>query len=87
VYAFKALVQFQSQMQSVELVKDFESDMPPIHADYAAIEQLCIHLVMKALQATYFSGIAIYSLARTPEENSYPANHYLCILRVNIDLH
>jgi nitrogen-specific signal transduction histidine kinase len=38
-------------MQSVELVKNFQSDMPPIQADHDAVEQLCIHLVMNALQA------------------------------------
>ena len=52
----KALAKYQSQMQSVELVTNFQSDMPPIHADHDAIEQLCIHLVMNALQAMNYEG-------------------------------
>jgi signal transduction histidine kinase len=52
----KALAKFQSQMQSVELVKTYQPDIPPIYADHDAMEQLCIHLVMNALQATNYSG-------------------------------
>ena len=52
----KALAKYQSQMHSVELVKDFQADMPVIHADHDAMEQLCIHLVMNALQAMNYEG-------------------------------
>ena len=52
----KALAKYQSQMHSVELVKDFQADMPAIHADHDAMEQLCIHLVMNALQAMNYTG-------------------------------
>ena len=52
----KALAKYQNQMHSVELVTNFQSDMPPIHADHDAMEQLCIHLVMNALQAMNYEG-------------------------------
>ena len=52
----KALAKYQSQMQSVELVTNFQPDMPVIHADHDAMEQLCIHLVMNALQAMNYQG-------------------------------
>ena len=52
----KALAKYQSQMKSVELVTNFQSDMLPIHADHDAMEQLCIHLVMNALQAMNYEG-------------------------------
>jgi signal transduction histidine kinase len=52
----KALAKYQSQMQSVELIKNFQPDMPAIHADHDAMEQLCIHLVMNALQAMNYAG-------------------------------
>ena len=52
----KALAKYQSQMQSVELVTNFQADMPVIHADHDAMEQLCIHLVMNALQAMNYQG-------------------------------
>jgi signal transduction histidine kinase len=52
----KALAKYASQMQNVELVQDYQPDMPPIHADHDAMEQLCIHLVMNALQAMNYSG-------------------------------
>jgi signal transduction histidine kinase len=52
----KALAKYQSQMQSVELVKDFQPDMPTIKADHDALEQLSIHLVMNALQAMNYEG-------------------------------
>jgi signal transduction histidine kinase len=52
----KALAKYQSQMQNVELVKDYQIDMPAIHVDHDAIEQLCIHLVMNALQAMNYTG-------------------------------
>ena len=52
----KALAKYQSQMQSVELVTNLQQDMPPIHADHDAVEQLCIHLVMNALQAMNYEG-------------------------------
>ena len=52
----KALAKYQSQMQNVELVKNYQADMPPIHADHDAMEQLCIHLVMNALQAMNYEG-------------------------------
>ena len=52
----KALAKYQSQMQSVELVTNFQPDMPAIHADHDAMEQLCIHLVMNALQAMNYEG-------------------------------
>ena len=52
----KALAKYQSQMHSVELAKDFQADMPAIHADHDAMEQLCIHLVMNALQAMNYTG-------------------------------
>ena len=51
-----ALAKYQSQMKSVELVTNFQPDMPPIHADHDALEQLCIHLVMNALQAMNYEG-------------------------------
>ena len=52
----KALAKYQSQMKSVELVTNFQPDMLPIHADHDAVEQLCIHLVMNALQAMNYEG-------------------------------
>ena len=52
----KALAKYQSQMKSVELVTNFQPDMLPIHADHDALEQLCIHLVMNALQAMNYEG-------------------------------
>jgi signal transduction histidine kinase len=52
----KALAKYQNQMQHVELVKNFQADMLPIHADHDAMEQLCIHLVMNALQAMNYQG-------------------------------
>ena len=64
----KALAKFQSQMQSVELVKNYQSDMPPIHADHDAMEQLCIHLVMNALQASNYNGKLNVDL-RTIQDN------------------
>ena len=52
----KALAKYQNQMQNVELVRHYQSDMPSIHADHDAIEQLFIHLVMNALQAMNYEG-------------------------------
>jgi signal transduction histidine kinase len=52
----KALAKYQNQMHGVELVTNFQTDMPPIHADHDAMEQLCIHLVMNALQAMNYEG-------------------------------
>ena len=52
----KALAKYQNQMQNVELVKNYQPDMPPMHANHDAVEQLCIHLVMNALQAMNYSG-------------------------------
>ena len=52
----KALSKYHSQMQSVALVTNFQPDMLPIHADHDAVEQLCIHLVMNALQAMNYEG-------------------------------
>jgi len=66
----KALTKFQGQMQSVELVKTYQPDMPPIHADHDAMEQLCIHLVMNALQATNYSGKLAVELNTTQHNNT-----------------
>jgi signal transduction histidine kinase len=52
----KALAKYASQMHNVELVQDYQPDMPAIHADHDAMEQLCIHLVMNALQAMNYTG-------------------------------
>ncbi len=52
----KALIKYQNQMQNVELVQDYQPNMPSIHADHDAMEQLCIHLVMNALQAMNYIG-------------------------------
>ena len=52
----KALAKYQSQMKSVVLVTNFQPDLPSIHADHDAVEQLCIHLVMNALQAMNYEG-------------------------------
>ncbi len=52
----KALAKSQNQMHGVELITNFQTDMPPIHADHDAMEQLCIHLVMNALQAMNYEG-------------------------------
>ena len=52
----KALAHYQSQMQNVTLVQNYQPAMPPIHADHDAMEQLCIHLVMNALQAMNYEG-------------------------------
>jgi signal transduction histidine kinase len=52
----KALAKYASQMQNVELVQDYQPEMAPIHADHDAMEQLCIHLVMNALQAMNYEG-------------------------------
>jgi signal transduction histidine kinase len=51
-----ALAKYASQMQNVELVQDYQPDMRPIYADHDAMEQLCIHLVMNALQAMNYTG-------------------------------
>ncbi len=59
----KALAKYANQMQNVELVTNFQLDMPPIHADHDAIEQLCIHLVMNALQAMNYEGKLTVGLA------------------------
>jgi signal transduction histidine kinase len=66
----KALTKFQSQMQSIDLVKNFQSDMQPIHADHDAMEQLCIHLVMNALQASNYSGKLTVELHTTQRNNT-----------------
>jgi signal transduction histidine kinase len=52
----KALAKYASQMQNVELIQHYQADMPAIRADHDAVEQLCIHLVMNALQAMNYSG-------------------------------
>jgi signal transduction histidine kinase len=52
----KALAKYASQMQNVELVQDYQPDMSAIYADHDAMEQLCIHLVMNALQAMNYEG-------------------------------
>ena len=67
----KALVKFQSQMKSVELVKNYQPDMSPIYADQDAMEQLCIHLVMNALQASNYSGKLTVEL-QTMNHNDKP---------------
>ena len=52
----KAIDKFQSQMHGVELVRNYPPDMPPLKADHDAMQQVCIHLVMNALQAMNYSG-------------------------------
>jgi signal transduction histidine kinase len=52
----KALAKYASQMQNVELIQHYQADMPAIRADHDAVEQLCIHLVMNALQAMNYEG-------------------------------
>ena len=52
----KALAKYQSQMHSVELIKNYQENIPAIHADHDAMEQLCIHLVMNALQGMNYVG-------------------------------
>ncbi len=52
----KALAKYKNQMHNVELVQNYQADMPAIRADHEAVEQLCIHLVMNALQAMNYSG-------------------------------
>ena len=51
-----AIAKFIGQMQGVELVRNYQNDMPPLKADHDAIQQACIHLVMNALQAMNYSG-------------------------------
>ena len=58
----KALAKYQGQMKSIELVTNFQPDMPPIHADHDAVEQLCIHFVMNALQAMNYEGKLIVGI-------------------------
>jgi signal transduction histidine kinase len=66
----KALTKDQGQMHNVELVKHYQPDMPAIHADHDAMEQLCIHLVMNALQATNYSGKLTVELNTTQHNNT-----------------
>lgn len=59
----KALAKYQSQMQQVTVLRQYQPDMLPIHADHDAIEQLCVHLVMNALQAMNYTGSLTVGLA------------------------
>ncbi len=59
----KALAKFQNQMQKVTLLKTYQTDMPAIQADHDAMTQLCIHLVMNALQAMNYTGTLTVGLA------------------------
>jgi signal transduction histidine kinase len=52
----KALAKFHGQMSQVQLVKNIPADLPPIVADHDALEQLFMHLIMNALQATQYQG-------------------------------
>lgn len=58
-----ALAKYQNQMQKVALLKTYQADMPAIQADHDAIMQLCIHLVMNALQAMNYTGTLTVGLA------------------------
>jgi signal transduction histidine kinase len=59
----KALAKFQNQMHNVELITDYQTDMPAIHADHDAVTQLCIHLIMNGLQAMNYVGTLTVGLA------------------------
>jgi signal transduction histidine kinase len=63
----KAIAAFQNQMQKVQLVKNYQSDVAPIYADHDALEQLCIHLVMNALQAMQYDGTLTIDLRASDE--------------------
>ena len=52
----KALAKYQSQMPAVELVCNYQPDMPPIRADHDAMQQVFTHLVMNALQSMNYEG-------------------------------
>ena len=58
----KAIAKYQNQMDSVELLKNYQPEMLPIHADHDAMEQLCTHLIVNALQAMRYSGSLTLSL-------------------------
>jgi len=66
----KALAKYQSQMHNVELVKDCPADLPLMHADHDAMEQLCIHLVLNALQSMNFSGKLSVSLSSENKQST-----------------
>jgi signal transduction histidine kinase len=51
-----ALAKFLPQMHRVTLQRVYQPDMPPLRADHDALAQLCIHLVMNALQAMNYEG-------------------------------
>ncbi len=63
----KALAKFHSQMSQVQLIKNIPPDLPIILADHDALEQLFMHLIMNALQATQYQGqlgIALQATAK-----------------------
>lgn len=57
-----ALTKHFSQMRTVELVRNYKSNLPFINADHEALQQLFIHLVMNALQAMNYNGLLKISI-------------------------
>ena len=64
----KALTKYQSQMHAVELVPNYQPDMPHLATDHDALQQVCTHLIMNALQAMNYRGKLEIGLRTTNDQ-------------------
>ena len=66
----KALAAYSNQLRSVELVKHYAPDMPPVFANHDAMQHLCMHLIHNALQAMHYSGTLTLSVQQDGRGNA-----------------
>lgn len=61
------LVKIRAEAKGLQIVEDFEADLPQIWADPRALRQICLNLLSNALKFTPKGGRVTLSVASTPD--------------------